>query len=57
MTEDDGDDEAVRHAEITVSMPRELLRDIDEFATHNGYESPDAVVAAALEREDDEEDC
>jgi metal-responsive CopG/Arc/MetJ family transcriptional regulator len=56
MTED-GDDEAASRAEITVSLPRELLRDIDEFATHNGYESPDAVVAAALEREDEDEDC
>jgi len=53
----DGDDEDASRAEITVSMPRELLRDIDEFATHNGYESPDAVVAAALENRDDEDDC
>jgi metal-responsive CopG/Arc/MetJ family transcriptional regulator len=52
----DGDDEDASCAEITVSMPRELLRDIDEFATHNGYESPDAVVAAALDREGDDGD-
>jgi metal-responsive CopG/Arc/MetJ family transcriptional regulator len=56
MTED-GDDEAASREEITVPMPRELLREIDEFATHNGYESPDAVVAAALDGEDESEDC
>ena len=56
-TEGDGD-EAGADGEsprtVTVEMSRELLRDIDAFAAHHGYESPDAVVAAALARANEE---
>ena len=39
---------------IDVALSKELLREIDEFAAHHGYENPDAVVAAALARRAEE---
>jgi Arc/MetJ-type ribon-helix-helix transcriptional regulator len=39
---------------VEVELPGELLRDIDEYAARHGYESPGAVVRAALD--DAEED-
>jgi len=37
---------------VEVTLPRELLSDIDEYATHHGYTTPSAVVTQALaERE------
>lgn len=38
-------------ADIEVTLSRELLRDIDEFAVENGYENPSAVVSDALDRQ------
>jgi len=43
------------HETVTVALSQEFLRDVDEYATHNGYESLDAVVAAALARAGDDE--
>ena len=43
----DGDDETVA---IEVELPRELLSDIDQYATRNGYDTPSAVVTEALHR-------
>jgi Arc/MetJ-type ribon-helix-helix transcriptional regulator len=44
MNEDDG-------ATVEVALPRELLRDIDEYATTHGYANPSAVVREALDRQ------
>lgn len=41
-------------APVDVALSGELLREIDEFAAHHGYENPDAVVAAALARQAEE---
>jgi len=59
MPECDGDDEShggepSATEAVEVTMPRELLREIDAFAAHHGFESPDAVVAAALAQRDEE---
>jgi len=43
----EGDDELVA---VDVSLPRELLIEIDRFAVVRGYETPSAVVEEALER-------
>jgi metal-responsive CopG/Arc/MetJ family transcriptional regulator len=48
MDEDDG-------ATVEVALPRELLRDIDEYATTHGYENPSALVREALDRQAREE--
>jgi len=34
--------------DVEVALPRDLLREIDEFAVENGYENPSAVVSDAL---------
>jgi len=47
------DTEEVEAVAIEATLPSELLREIDEFAARHGYESPDAVVAAALAQRDD----
>lgn len=43
----DSDDELVS---VEVALPRELLREIDEYAVHESYENPSAVVREALDR-------
>lgn len=39
---------------VTVSLPGDLLREMDRFAVREGYEDPSAVVSAALETADAE---
>jgi len=48
------DDEPPETVPIEAELPAELLREIDAFAARHGYESPDAVVAAALGRRTEE---
>lgn len=52
--EEDSPGEASGAETVEVAMPRELLREVDAFAAYHGFESPDAVVAAALERHGEE---
>jgi metal-responsive CopG/Arc/MetJ family transcriptional regulator len=55
MTNGEGSDGAATETvPIEAALSSELLREIDEFAARHGYESPDAVVAAALARRADE---
>ena len=35
---------------VEVSLPAELLYEMDRFATRHGYENQSALVARALER-------
>ena len=35
---------------IDVTLSRELLREIDAYAVHHGYENPSAVVSEAIDR-------
>ena len=46
MNRDDTDEPVT----VEVSLPRELLRDLDRYATLHGYTSQDAVVREALGR-------
>lgn len=41
--------DADQRVAVTVSLPGELLREMDRFAVKEGYEHPSAVVSAALE--------
>jgi len=43
-------DAAEREGTVEVTLPQELLRDIDAFAVQHGYESPSAVIREALEQ-------
>jgi len=47
------DNDAAEAVAVEATLPSELLCEIDEFAARHGYESPDAVVAAALARRED----
>ena len=38
---------------IEVELPQELLTEIDEFATRNGYVTQSRVVRRALERREE----
>lgn len=46
MNSDDTDE----YVTVEVALPRELLRELDRYATHNGYASQDAVVEKALQQ-------
>jgi len=56
-TDDETQPDAPREqVPIQVPLSRDLLRAIDEFAAHNGYETPDAVVREALARAREQRD-
>lgn len=43
-------DEKAEHVTVEVVLPRELLRDLDRYATRHGYANQDAVVQQALQQ-------
>jgi metal-responsive CopG/Arc/MetJ family transcriptional regulator len=56
-TDDETQADAAQEAvAVQVPLSSDLLEAIDEFAAHNGYETPDAVVREALARERDRRD-